>query len=103
MKSSEDEGCLPELFTEDRWKELAAHFRLSRRQVETARLLCRGFRKSDIAKRLRVSVSAVRMHTTLLFKRLRVCDRIGVPLRLVLAERALRKGRMLRPLYERPS
>ena len=93
MTLSEDEGQLPELFTEKRWKMLAAHFRLSRRQVETARLLCRGYRKSDIAKKLHVSISAVRMHTAMLFKRLGIRDRIGVPVRLVLADRTLRGGK----------
>ena len=55
--------------------------------------MCMGLRKSVVAKQLGLSTSAVRLYTTLLFKRLAVKDRIGVPVRLVLADRELRSRR----------
>jgi DNA-binding NarL/FixJ family response regulator len=103
MPEPSAENQLPDLFNELRWTRLASHFGLSARQVETARLMCRGLRKRDIAKTLDVSVSAVRLHTARLFQRLRVCDRIGVPVRLVLADRALRAKTKTLKVYERPS
>jgi len=64
--------------------------------------MCRGFRKEAIAKEFGVSQSTVRMHAIELFKRLKVRDRIGVPVRLVLADRALRSRKRADPLDDRP-
>jgi DNA-binding NarL/FixJ family response regulator len=93
----ESDGYLPDLFQEARWRKLAAHFGLSPRHAQIARLLCRGFRKDAIAKNLGVSQSTVRMHAIELFKRLDVHDRIGVPVRLVLADRAFRSRKRPTP------
>jgi len=97
-----EDGHLPELFAEPRWKRLAAHFELSPRHAEIARLMCRGLRKEAVAHALGLAPSTVRMHTIELFKRLKVRDRIGIPVRLVVADRELRRGKRLRPPDERP-
>lgn len=69
--------------------------RLSPRQADVARFICRGLRKGEIAKELRVTEYTVRMHANALYRRLEVHDRVGVVVKLVLHARRLegRKGR----------
>jgi len=78
---------LPELFTSDEWKALAAKLRLTPRQSEVARLICLGLSKPQIAKTLQISEATARLHVKELFKRLAINDRVGVPVRLVVASR----------------
>ena len=78
---------LPELFPAQRWKELAAALGLTKRQVQVARLICRGLGNKEIARQLGRSESVVRQHSDGLYKRLRVGNRVGVVVRLVLADR----------------
>jgi DNA-binding NarL/FixJ family response regulator len=100
--SNDEESYLPELFAEAQWKRLAAHFELSPRHSQIARLMCLGLRKEAVARTLRLAPSTVRMHTIELFKRLNVRDRIGIPVRLILADRELRQRKRQHPPDERP-
>jgi len=84
---------LPELFTPSRWVALGKRFRLSKRQKEIARLICLGYSNTAIGKELGLRPDTVRMHNRELFKKLAIHQRIGVPVRLVIAERSLRLGR----------
>jgi len=78
---------LPELFPAQRWRELAVALGLTKRQAQVARLICRGLGNKEIAQQLGRSESVVRQHSDGLFKRLRVGNRVGVVVRLVLADR----------------
>jgi len=89
---------LPELFTPSRWVALGRRFRLSKRQKEIARLICLGYSNTAIGKLLGLRPDTVRMHNRELFKKLAVHQRIGVPIRLVTTDRALRRGRKAAPL-----
>lgn len=84
-----DPNTLPELFTPNQWQALSARFRLSPRQSEVARLICLGLRKQQMAARLRVSEATARLHVKELFQKLHVNDRVGVPVRFVIASREL--------------
>lgn len=92
-QSSGPDDPLPELFGADEWRRLAAELRLSLRQAQVARLICLGLSKEQMAKRLRVSEPTARLHVKKLFRKLRINDRVGVPVRLVVASRTLRIGR----------
>lgn len=83
-------GPLPEIFSPGRWRELGTHLGLTPRQQQIARLLCKGFAKSEAAKELGISVPTVRMHADALYKRLGVHSRLALAVRLVLAERRLK-------------
>lgn len=76
---------LPELFTPEEWIIRIAEFGLSPRQAQVARLLCLGLSKPQMARRLRLSEGAIRMHVKFLFRKLGINDRIGVPVRLITA------------------
>lgn len=86
-----DVDPLPELFSVRRWRELAEALGLTSRQAEVAKLICRGLGDEEIAESLGVSVSVVHVHTVGLYKRLAVKKRVGVVVRLVLAERRIQE------------
>lgn len=92
--SRDSQVLLPEIFTARQWRVLAGHLGLTTRQAQIARLTCRGVGRSGIARRLNISPHTVRMHSEELFLRLKIHDRIGVPVRLVLAARQLWPGEL---------
>ncbi len=89
VSRTEDIDPLPEIFPARRWHELARALGLTPRQREVARLICRGLSNKQIARTLGRSGSVVREHSDELYKRLRVCSRVGVVVRVVLSERGL--------------
>lgn len=80
---------LPELFADDQWEKLAHCLSLPPRQQQIARLVCCGCSNRQIAARLAISRHTVRTHQRCLFERLDVHDRVGLVVRLVLANRAM--------------
>jgi DNA-binding NarL/FixJ family response regulator len=80
---------LPDLFTLAEWNAIAEHARLSRRQSQVARLLCRGVSIDAVADTLSIAKSTVRLHVRGLFQRLRVRDGVGMVVRLVFLHREL--------------
>ena len=63
-----EHGWLPELFTADVWPRLGAQFGLTLRQIDVARLMCRGLPNKQIATELGRSVNTVAMHQRMLFR-----------------------------------
>lgn len=80
---------LPDLFTMAEWRVLARQLGLTIRQAQVARLICRGLSNPEIAHALSISRDTVRLHRRCLFRRLKITDRVGLPVRLVLAAREL--------------
>lgn len=83
---------LPELFIPSAWKAIARHVGLTAQQCRVARLICRGLGNKAIAKGLGVTSDAISMHNRALYEKLRISSRIGVAVRLVLAERELARA-----------
>ncbi|MBN2559312.1 MAG: helix-turn-helix transcriptional regulator [Phycisphaerae bacterium] len=79
---------LPDLFATARWRSLANHLSLSPRQHQVARHICRARSNDEIAANLGISSHTVHMHMKCLFEKLNVRDRVGVVVRLVLADRS---------------
>ena len=80
------------LFSESDWLGLARNLRLTKRQVEIAKLLCEEMTYSGMAAQMGISINTVRMHMRALFTKLAVRDRVGVVLRLALSQRRLPKA-----------
>lgn len=78
---------LPELFSAAQWSGLARGLNLSPRQVEVARLICRGLTSEQVGQELGISRHTVQMHLKGLFGRLEVNDRLGLLVQLVVAAR----------------
>lgn len=87
MERSQDD--LPELFSETEWRQLADRLGLTPRQLAAARLVCRACTTQQIAARIGISPDTARLHLRKLFARLDVHDRVGVVVRLVLADREI--------------
>lgn len=85
------DAALARLFSRHRWGELAAFLRLTPRQLAVARLLCADYSNSEIAEWLGLSSDTVGTHLKALYRKLNVQSRVGVVVRLVLAERELRR------------
>ncbi len=87
-------GWLPDLYSDERWRELGTYLGLPRRQQQIARLVCRGCSNRQIALHLGIAPDTVRMHLKALFERLGVHERVGVAVRLILADRqgAIERG-----------
>lgn len=83
---SDGNGWLPELFDDGQWRRLAECLRLPPRQAQIARLVCRGCSNRQIALHLSIAPDTVRMHLRVLFERLNIHERVGVVVRLALAE-----------------
>jgi len=75
------------MFSADEWRDLSKRMGLSPRQTQVARLICRGHRNHELAEAIGIKPDTVRMHRRELFKKLRITDRVGVPVRLILAWR----------------
>ena len=78
---------LPDMFSAEEWQELSKQLGLSPRQAQVARLICRGHMNRELATALGIKPDTVRMHRRELFKKLKITDRVGVPVRLILAWR----------------
>ena len=87
--------CLPDLFTVPEWRMVADQLGLSDQQGRIALWICRGISNKAIADRLGVSHDTVRMHTRVLYRKLNITSRVGVPVRSVLAARNIAQSREL--------
>lgn len=91
-----DHQALPELFDPPMWDHLALRFKLTRRQLEVAKLLCRGCTNPEIAKLLHLATDSVRPHIRQLFERLMVRRRVQIVIRLVVEARSRSDGQRQR-------
>lgn len=82
-------GEVPALFTPEEWLTVGRLLRLTPRQRAVAELLCAECSQRDMAQRLGLSVDTIRAHLRALYARLCVRSRVGVIVRLVLAQREL--------------
>jgi DNA-binding CsgD family transcriptional regulator len=79
----------PILLGPEQWLRVGKLLRLTPRQLAVAELLCAEYSQKDMARQLGVCVDTVRTHLRGLYTRLQVRSRVGVVIRLVLAEREL--------------
>jgi DNA-binding NarL/FixJ family response regulator len=83
---------LPELLSPEEWEEVGTALELSQRQQQVARLICLGWPVERMARELGLDESGVIRHMHGLFRHLRVCDAVGVPVRVVVALRSLEQA-----------
>jgi DNA-binding CsgD family transcriptional regulator len=88
------------LFTPQEWGTVARLLGLTPRQLNVAELLCAECSQRDMARRLGLSMDTVRTHLRALYARLHVQSRVGVVVRLVLAQRELSDAARVEPLLD---
>jgi DNA-binding NarL/FixJ family response regulator len=94
-EDSEQTDCLPDMFDSQEWELIARHLDLTDQQRRIVRWICRGLSNKVIAQRLGVSDNTVRTHVRLLYRKLKISNRVGVPVRATVAARTLAKKREL--------
>ncbi|MHC4645146.1 MAG: response regulator transcription factor [Planctomycetota bacterium] len=69
------------LLNDKQWSYVQRLYRMSPRELQIARLVCRGFSNGDIAKKLSVRPGTVKTHLRSIFNKTRVRNKITMLLR----------------------
>jgi DNA-binding NarL/FixJ family response regulator len=71
------------LLNEKQWSYIQRRYHMSPRELQVARLVCRGLSNGDIANSLRVKPGTVKTHLRSIFNKTRVRNKISMLLRCV--------------------
>ena len=71
------------LLDEEHWSYIQRRFHMSRREVQVAKLVCRGFSNGEIAKNLRIKQGTAKTHLRNIYRRVRVKNKISMLLKIV--------------------
>ncbi len=71
------------LLRERHWAYLQRRYHMGPRQLQVAKLTCRGLTNEDVAKELRISPGTVKSHLRIIFNKTRTKSRITMLLRFV--------------------
>jgi DNA-binding NarL/FixJ family response regulator len=71
------------LLNDKQWSYVQKLYRMSPRELQVAKLVCKGFTNGDIARRLRVRPGTVKTHLRSIFGKTRVRNKISMLLRCV--------------------
>lgn len=80
----------PELLSEPQWQTVLLEYGLTAQELNTLRLLCRGFSNAQLGHRLGIAQPTVRSHLRSLYHKLRQTGRLGAV--LVIVHRRKRPG-----------
>jgi len=78
------------VFTAKQWKYLSRCWHLTPREVEVAKLVCRGFDNNQISEKLGVEYNTVRAHLGNIFRKAGVKGKAGLILEFVEGLRKVR-------------
>ena len=71
------------LLTEKQWDYIQRRYRMSPRELQVARLVCRGFTNADVANELNVKQGTVKTHLRSIFSKVRATNKISLLLRFI--------------------
>lgn len=71
------------LLDEEHWFYIQRRFRMSPREVQVAKLVCKGFSNGEIAKNLRIKQGTAKTHLRNIYRRVRVKNKISMLLKIV--------------------
>ncbi|MHC4543599.1 MAG: response regulator transcription factor [Planctomycetota bacterium] len=71
------------LLDEKQWRYVQRRYRISPRELEVAKLVCRGFVNGDVAKKLNVKPGTVKTHLRSIFAKTHAKNRIIMLLRFM--------------------
>jgi len=74
---------LASLLDERDWGRIRRRYRITNREVEVAKLACRGCSNEDIAELLHIKPGTVKTHLRNIYRRIRVRNKITMLLKLV--------------------
>ncbi len=71
------------LLDEEHWFYIQRRYRMSRRELQVAELVCKGFSNGEIAKDLKIKPGTVKTHLRNVYRRIRVKNKIAMLLKVV--------------------
>jgi len=71
------------LLSEKQWSYIQRRYRMSPRELQVAKLVCRGLTNGDVAEKLSVKSGTVKTHLRSIFAKARARNKITLLLRLV--------------------
>ena len=71
------------LLEEEHWFHIQRRYHMSPREVQVAKLVCRGFSNGEIAKNLRIKQGTAKTHLRNIYRRVRVKNKISMLLKIV--------------------
>jgi len=71
------------LLDERQWSYIQKRYRMSPREIQVAKLVCRGFTNGDIARQLRVKPGTVKTHLRSIFNKTRARNKISMLLKFI--------------------
>ncbi len=72
-----------ELLNDKQWRFVKHHYRLSPRELQVAKHVCRGFPNEEVARRLKIRVGTVKTHLRNIYRRIHVSSKLGMLLTFV--------------------
>jgi DNA-binding NarL/FixJ family response regulator len=71
------------LLDEERWAYIQNRYRMSPRELQVAKLVCRGFSNGDIAGELKIKDGTAKTHLRNIYRRIRVKNKIAMLLKVI--------------------
>ena len=71
------------LLDEEHWFYIQRRLRMSPREVQVAKLVCKGFSNGEIAKNLRIKQGTAKTHLRNIYRRIHVKNKISMLLKIV--------------------
>jgi DNA-binding CsgD family transcriptional regulator len=71
------------LLDDSQWLYVQRHYRLSPRELQVAKHICRGFPNEEVARCLRIRSGTVKTHLRNIYRRIHVTNKIGMLLTFI--------------------
>ena len=71
------------LINEKQWHYIWRRYRMTPRELQVAKLLCKGFDNGEVVKILKIKQGTVKTHLRNIYRKIRVKNKIGMLLRFV--------------------
>ena len=71
------------LLDEKQWSYIKRRYEISTRELEVARLICRGFSNKEVANDLRIELGTVKTHLRNIYRRVHVKNKMTLLLRFM--------------------
>ncbi len=71
------------LFDEERWAYIQKRYHMSPRELQVAKLVCRGYSNGDIAGELKIKNGTAKTHLRNIYRRIRVKNKIAMLLKVI--------------------
>jgi DNA-binding CsgD family transcriptional regulator len=71
------------LLDDKKWLYIQKYFYLTDRELQVAKLVCRGFNNEDIAAKLKIKPGTIKTHIRNIYRRIRVKNKIQMVLKFV--------------------